>query len=518
MIGIVATDLLPLTGELLVGVALAGAGAAAGWRTFALRMVGLCVLVAALGGLRYLSAQVATTPQSVWLLAGEGPVLVQGHVAQEPRLSDTGQQVLLQTEAARLDERSGAVEGLLLVNVPPWPAYHYGQRLIVRGQIEQPPTAERPNAFDYREYLARKGIFALVQEPEVQTLPGNVGNPLLVSLLRFRSYCHALLLRALPEPQAAVAAGMLLGLKASIPDQTYNTFAQTGTVHMLVVSGWHLSLVAALFMGIAAQFRLGRGATFWVALAGIWLYALFVGATPTVLRAAIMASLIVLASSTERQTEPWTLLLAACLGLSLWNPHILWDLGFQLSVLATASLFAFSQPVKSWLEHWPLLRWSEARFITDTLSATLAVQVLVLPLIVYHFGNLSLIAPLANVLIVPMVPFAMMLGALALVVNLLAAVLAAVPLLAPLADWLAYGLWLLAWLPFAAMTEAARLLSDLPWAAVRLPTFPLWVLLTYYALLVSAWAWRRWAAMQDRSTPSHSSTAMAAIPNRDTSH
>jgi competence protein ComEC len=231
-----------------------------------------------------------------------------------------------------------------------------------------------------------------------------------------------------------------------------------------------------------------------VALAGIWLYALFVGATPTVLRAAIMASLIVLASSTERQAEPWTLLLAACLGLSLWNPHILWDLGFQLSVLATASLFAFSQPVKRWLEHWPPLRWPEARFITDTLSATLAVQVLVLPLILYHFGNLSLIAPLANVLIVPVVPFAMMLGALALLANLLVAPLAAVPLLANLTSWLAYGLWLLAWLPFAAMTEAARLLADLPWAAARLPTFPLWVLLVYYALLVSAWAWHRWAA------------------------
>jgi competence protein ComEC len=489
MIGIVATDLLALPAIALASGALIGAGGtAAGWHTPLLRRAGLCVVIAALGGLRYLSVQVETTPQSVWLLADQGIVTVQGQIAEEPRRSDDGQQLIVRSEAARLGEQAGEIEGLLLLNVPPYPAYYYGQRLIFSGEIEQPPAASRPNAFNYRDYLARRQIFALVQEPaDIEVLPGNEGNPLLVALRGFRARCQGLLLRAMPEPQASVAAGMLLGLKASIPDETYTAFARTNVVHTLVVSGWHLSLVAALFVGIAGQFRLGRGATFWLALAGIWLYALFVGATATVLRAAIMASLIVLASSTERQSEPWTLLLAACLGLSVWNPQILWDLGFQLSVLATASLFAFSQPVKHWLEYLPPLRWRDTRFVTDTLTATLAVQVLVLPLILYHFGNLSLIAPIANVLIVPVVPLAMILGALALLMNLLAAPLAA---LAPV-SWLIQVVWLVAWLPFAYMTEATRLLAALPWAAVRLPAFPLWVLLGYYALVAGLWVWKK---------------------------
>lgn len=328
MIGIIATDMLAFTSTpLLVSLALLGVSSAAlGWRSRPARMVGLCLLFAALGGLRYLAVQVEASPRSVWLLAGQNGVLVQGNVAQEPRRSDEGQQLILAAEAARVGERAAEVEGLLLINLPPWPAYHYGQRLVVTGDIELPPAADRPNAFDYRDYLARKRIFALLQEPQVEPLPGNVGNPLLVALLDVRNACHRLILRALPEPEAAIAAGMLLGLKAAIPDQSYNAFARTGTVHLLVVSGWHLSLVAALFIGSARQLRLGRSATFWLALAGIWLYALFVGATATVLRAAVMASLVVLASSTERQTEPWTLLLAACLGLSLWNPQILWDL------------------------------------------------------------------------------------------------------------------------------------------------------------------------------------------------
>jgi competence protein ComEC len=318
-----------------------------------------------------------------------------------------------------------------------------------------------------------------VQEPEVQVLRGNAGNPLLVALLGFRDTCHARLLRALPEPQASVAAGMLLGLKAAVPDPTYDAFARTGLVHLLVVSGWHLSLVAGLLTGLAAHLRLGRGASFWVALAGIWLYALFVGATPTVLRAALMASLIVLAGSTSRKAEPWTLLLAACLALTLWEPQMLWDVGFQLSALATASLFAFSAPLHRWLEHLPALRWSGARAVTSTLAATLAVQVLVLPLILYHFGNLSLVAPLANVLLVPLVPFAMLLGALALVVSLA---------VAPLAG----GLWLVAWLPFAALTGGAAWLAELPGASLRLPAFPLWVLFGYYALVFIGWMGQKW--------------------------
>jgi len=130
--------------------------------------------------------------------------------------------------------------------------------------------------------------------------------------------------------------------------------------------------------------------------------------------------------------------------------------------------------------------------VTDTLTATLAVQVLVLPLILYHFGNLSLIAPLANVVIIPVVPFAMILGATALLVNLLTAPLAAVPLLADLTGWLSYGLWLLAWLPFAYMTEMAQVLSDLPHAAVQMPGFPVWLLLGYYALVFVGWAGTQW--------------------------
>lgn len=489
MIGIAATDTLALPGEVLAGVLLLGlSGAVLGWRIRITRLAGLCLLFAALGGLRYHAVQVETTPRSVWLLAGQNEVLLQGIIAEDPIRSDDGQQVLLSTEAARLGARTDSVEGLVLIALPPWPAYAYGQRLLVQGALDMPPATDRPNAFNYRAYLARKGIFALMQEPQqVQVLPGNAGNPLLSALLGFRSHCYGLILRGMPEPQASVAAGMLLGLKTSIPQQTYAQFSLVGASHLLVISGWQLSLVASLIMGAAARLRLGKRTSFWFSLAAIWIYALFVGASATVLRAAVMASLIVLAATTGRRSEPWTLLLAACLALTLWNPQILWDLGFQLSALATASLFAFSQPARTWLERCPPLRWPATRLLTDALAATLAAQVLILPLLLYHFGNLSLVAPLANVALVPVVPFAMLVGTAALLVNVAAAPLSGLPLAADLTGWLSSLLWLVAWLPFAYMTEAARLLSEIPWAAVRLPAFPFWLLPASYAVIAAWW-------------------------------
>jgi competence protein ComEC len=484
-----ATDTLHLPVELLGGLALVGAVLAVlGWRgPQQLRLIGLVLLCGALGGLRYQAVQVDPNAQGIWRLAEQEDLIVQGVVSREPRRTDEGQQVILRTEAARLDERAGSIEGLLLVNLPPYPAYHYGQRVLVRGTVEQPRASTRPNAFNYREYLARKRIFALMETPDVLLLPGFHGNPLLGALLDLRNQCHALLLRGLPEPQSSVAAGTLLGLKATIPDEIYDAFGRVGASHLLVISGWHLSLVAALFMGLAGQLRLGRRGAFWFSLGAIWLYAMFVGATPTVLRAASMASLVVLATATERRAEPWTLLLAACWGLTLWDPQLLWDVGFQLSALATASLFAYSQPIKRWLQAaLPAPGW-----LLDTLAATFAAQVLVLPLIIYHFGNLSLIAPLANVVLVPVLPFAMLAGALALVVNLLLLPLLLLPGVAGLAGGLVQGVWLLAWLPYAYLTEATRIIAALPWAALRLPALPLWALLAYYVLAVGGWLWRR---------------------------
>jgi competence protein ComEC len=166
--------------------------------------------------------------------------------------------------------------------------------------------------------------------------------------------------------------------------------------------------------------------------------------------------------------------------MTLWQPQTLWDMGFQLSALATASLLMFGAPVDALLGRTPLA-WRGLGWAREALAATLAAQWLALPLILYHFGTLSVIAPLANVAILPAVPLAMLFGALALAAALV---------------WLPLG-QLLAWpayLCFAWQTEAARLLAGVPWAARQVPPVPLWSLLAGYALIIAVGVWLMWRA------------------------
>jgi competence protein ComEC len=472
--GIVIADLFALTAPTLwVACGIAPAAAALLRRNRLARTLSLCLCCAALGALRLTAANIPPPADDIRHLVGNDELVVEGLISNDPKRNDDGQQLIVQVTAAK-----GAVvqpaSGQLLVIVPPFPAYRYGQRVIVTGALQIPRGATRPGEFDYQAYLARKGIFVLMRQPYLRVIGDNEGLPLLRWLYTARDRCRTILLRELPEPQASLAVGILLGLQSSIPDEVYAAFSATGTSHILVVSGWNFTIVAAVLAGLTERLRLGKGATLWSSLAVMWLYALFVGATAAVLRSAAMASIMVLARTTERRSEPWTLLAVACWGMCILDPNTLWDLGFQLSALATASLFAFAKPVEAWVKKVPLLGHPTMAPFAEALNATLAAQVLTLPIILYNFGNMSFIAPLANVLLVPVVPYAMLFGTIALVGGLI---------------WLPLGQWLalLVWLPLSWLAEGARILASLPWAASQIPPFPLSILLCYYVAVICGW-------------------------------
>lgn len=474
LVGLLVADLvvLPLVplSVLAMGLALVAFVLRRGSWTQVLVLMWCC---AALGGVRFGLAQVNPTPRSVWLLNGSATITLQGVVVEDSRRTEEGQRVLVAAERALVGGRVRVVEGSVLVTLPPYPERRYGDRLVLTGVLQEPRAADRPGQFDYRQYLARKRIFSLMEPLTVRVLSADNGAVWWSWLLGVRDYARHTLLRELPEPQASLAVGILLGLQSSIPADVYDTFSATGTSHILVISGWNITIISAMLYGVTERLRLSRGATFWAILGCIWLYTLFVGATPTVIRAAAMGTVVVLGQRLERRAHAWTTLLAACWAMTVYDPQTLWDLGFQLSALATASLFAFGKGVEGWLVRTPLrVGWLD--WAREALTATLAAQILALPLILYQFGNLSIVAPLANVVLLPMVPAAMLFGALALLGGLM---------------WLPLGQWVapLAYLFLAWLTEGARLFAGLPYAAVQIPPFPLWVLLGYYALVVGGW-------------------------------
>ncbi|PDW04922.1 ComEC/Rec2 family competence protein [Candidatus Viridilinea mediisalina] len=439
-------------------------------------ILGLALLF---GALRYSAGLPTLGPSSVATMLDQGEVLLVGVVAEAPRQTASAQRLVLAVEALQVDGRQQAAEGRVLVVLPTYPAYAYGQRLRVHGALSEPRGAQRPGEFDYRAYLAHRNIFVLMQQPtEVRLLAGSGGNRALALLLRFREHCRTLLLRTLPEPQASLAVGIMLGIRSTIPETVANAFAATGTSHILVISGWHFSIVAGVLAGLASNMRLKRIPALLLTLGTMWFYALFAGASAAVLRAATMASLAAIGRASKRERDPWRLLCASCWLICLANPHTLWDIGFQLSALAITSLFAFSEPIEAWLAaRRPFnVPWPGMAAVRTSLTATLAVQVLTLPLIAYYFGNLSIIAPLANILIVPALPLAMATSALTLLAALI---------------WLPLGQMIapFAWLPLTWMSTGVGLLATPRWAALQVPPFPLWLLLSYYGLVLAAWWW-----------------------------
>ena len=474
LLGIIAADFFQPAALPLAVIACAGALLAAVlWRS-PMRLPMLIMCFVALGGLRYTWAQVEPTPQSVWLLNERGSVTLQGVVAEDPQWIAAGQRVLLAAERMAVNGTVRRADGAVLVTLPPYPARSYGDRLALTGALKAPPEAERPGQFDYRAYLARKRVFSLMEPEAAKLVSSNNGSRFWTALLTARDRARRVLLRELPEPQSSLAVGILLGLQASIPDDVSNAFSVTGTSHILVISGWNIAIIATMLAGAGRRLRLSHTTAFWATLGAIWLYTLFVGATPTVIRAAAMGTIMVVGQRLDRPAHAWTTLFAACWAMTLWEPQTLWDLGFQLSALATASLFAFGKGVEARLLRTPLrLMPGWAR---EALTATLAAQILALPLILYQFGNLSIIAPLANVALLPVVPYAMLFGALALLAGML--YLPAGQVVA----WLAY-------LPLTWLTEGARMFAGVPWAAVQIPPFPLWLLLGYYGVVVGSWLW-----------------------------
>jgi competence protein ComEC len=476
LLGILGADILPVPAALLAAMAGAGVLLAVGVRHHRMqRLAALALACAALGGLRLELAHVPTTAQSVWLLNDHGGLTLEGVVVEDPKRTADGQRVLLMAERATQDGTARPATGLVLAKLPAYPERRYGDRLRLTGALTTPREAERPGQFDYRAYLARKRIFALMEPTSAQLVSERNASPAWMALLELRDGARRVLLRELPEPQASLAVGILLGLQSSIPADVSATFSATGTSHILVISGWNISIIAAALYSAAEGLRLPKRKAFWAILFTIWLYTLFVGATPTVIRAAVMGTIVVIGQRLERPAHAWTTLFAACWAMTLWDPQTLWDMGFQLSALATASLFAFGKDTEALLLRTPLrVAWLD--WAREALTATLAAQILALPLILYQFGNLSIVAPIANVALLPMVPSAMLFGAIALIGGMI---------------WLTLGQWLAlpAYLFLAWLTEGARLFASMPYAAVQLPPFPLWVLLGYYAIVVGGWLW-----------------------------
>ena len=451
---------------------LAGAGLFLSRRRPAWRRIGACLLAFSLGAGRIFLAQPHIDEGSLSWYNDRGQVTVRGIVSERPDI--LGGQQTLRVSASHLagDGFDLDIEGDLLVKLGGYPRYQYGDELAIEGQLVTPP---RFPTFDYRQLLAQRGIYSLMPRPDIQLMVHNQGDWLSTQLYRFKDRLVTVISQILPMPQSALLAGMLVGDESGIPASLEEAFRTTGTSHIVVISGWNVTILAGLVIALLVPL-LGRRKSLWVALAAIAGYTLLVGFDPPIVRAAIMGGLTLLALLAGRQTLALNSLALAALLMTLIHPFALWDLGFQLSFAAASGLILFQPPLKS-ATYGLLGRMGLAgrlwltRALDDLIIVTLSVQILTLPLIAYRLGQLSLITLPANLLVLPAQAPLLGLGALATLGGLI---------------WLPFGR-LLAWLAWPFLTYTIRIvewLALVPGAMIAVPRLTAAFLILYYVAAI----------------------------------
>lgn len=477
-LGIVAASLLGPSPALLSGLALVGAaGVLWSWRARRGGLWAALLLAGALGGWRYRLAEPGLGADSLAQYNERGPLRVYGAISAEPSLRATYTQLELSAYEVELGGQRQAVRGKVVLSVPHEPKYEYGDLLCISGTLETPPVL---GDFSYREYLAARGVHSTMRWAQVAKVGERNGSGLLRALFRAKSALRGVIEDILPQPDAGLLSGILLGLGHTLPNDLAEAFRLVGLTHIIVVSGFNVGLVSqAIILG--AQRLIHRWAALVASLGAIALYALFVGLSPPVARAALMGGLVVGAQLAGRRSHPPTSLAAASLATTVADPLLLWSVSFQLSFMATLALVVLAPALERSVYLWMAGRvdgdrasgWS--RVLREVLWVTVAAQFMTLPLIWYHFGELSLISPVANALVLPIQPAVMAFGFGAVALGAL---------------WLPAGrvaAWL-AWPFLRYSTVLIQRLAELPWASARMPSLSLWALGGLYALLFVALA------------------------------
>jgi competence protein ComEC len=301
--------------------------------------------------------------------------------------------------------------------LPRYPALATFDRLQFEGKLE--PAIEGDG---FGDFLARSGIAFTARIREFELI-GSADTPF-AELEHVRRTGADLLARSVPQPQAGLAAGLLIGLRDLVARDVSTDFRIAGLSHIVAISGSHLALIAALAISLLR--RLGRRPRSLIVLALIWAYALLAGASPSVIRAAVMATVVVGARESGRAGQAQGALAVTAAVMLLVDPRVVTDAGFQLSLAATAGLLAWAGPLTAWLRS--RLPRQVPAIIVEGLAMSLAAQVATEPLVLLEFGQLSIVAPLANLLAAPLVAPAMLSSAAALAAS--AAVSAGLPAIA----------------------------------------------------------------------------------------
>lgn len=430
------------------------------WKNKKLRFIILMAVFFVLGIFRFESSLPSFSNKYIQSYYDQN-ISWQGVIAGEP---DRRQDHIKYSVAAKNFESGGALSGRVLVKMPLFPEFDHGDRVAVECKIVKP---EPISDFRYDRYLAKDGIYSLCYPYHgarlVETGQGNQALSLIYFVKdKFAEKTNQIF----PEPQASFLAGLLYGARSGLPQDVLDNFQATGVTHIIAISGYNITIVSAIFLIIAYSIGVSRKKAFpWIVFA-IAVFVIFTGASASVTRAGIMGVLVLLAKQTGRSSQIFNILVFTAAIMSLQNPWVLiFDAGFQLSFLATIGLVYLAPMIEPWFCRVPKFLG-----LQESIVSTLSAIIMTTPLILFQFGRFSLIAPVANILILSVIPLTMMLGFAVVMLSFISIVLG------QLVSWLP-------WLILTYMLKITEILSKIEFTQLAIPNFHWSILLAMYVWL-----------------------------------
>jgi competence protein ComEC len=335
--------------------------------------------------------------------------------------------------------------------------------------IEASTTLHEPKnseTFDYQTYLATNSIYAVGDRfvPVKVQKSGDMWR-ITVALARLRESAKRHMQEIVADPHAAYLAGLLLGVRTSLPQTLKDDFQRTGLTHIIAVSGYNITIVGNAINGAVGRFA-SRKIVLTLTIVGIVLFVVLTGAGASIIRAGIMGSLTLISRHAGRFGNVTNALIASAVLMTIVQPMTLkYDVSFQLSFFATAGLIYVEPKIRSWFAWLP--QWMQMR---ESVTLTMAAQITTLPIILYYFGNLSLISPLANLVVLPVIPLIMLTGSIALAFSYVWAALGKIFALAP-------------WIIMEYQIQIIHLLAEVPYGFIMIPPVSGIAISSYYAVL-----------------------------------
>ncbi len=361
-------------------------------------------------------------------------VEVLGEVVSEPDVRADGQNVVVAVDSLTFLGVTRRVRGKMMVKAPRYPGFSYGDRLALSCRLQAPPVFEE---FSYAAFLAKDDIFVLCSRPVIRKQPDTavpedsgrdwrggvdgIRRGFWRTVFALKGMMTTRINELFSEPAAALVAGILVGQRRAIPQQILDDFNTTGLTHILAVSGYNVSMMVSVFGYLlkgAARRRRFAGM-----FGGVLALVAFTGFSSSVLRAAWMGCITLLALAAGRKGSGVHLLLVSAVAMVLLSPRmILVDMSFHHSFFYTLGILVFMPRIEEFerkLIARPGFAWIAKipAFVREGFCVTMAAQVFTTPIIIHQFGRFSLIAPLANIFVLPFIPWIMLFGFCALALS-----------------------------------------------------------------------------------------------------